>query len=122
MRLVFVHYVVEDRGSAQDMYYYARVARELGHEVVLYGPPNPASAFNYSRAVGAADGVVFIVEWTTHLQYGDTVDLARLVGRVPRRRRVVVDCDGRYNDAVRVVGDANHPDAAASRAWVGVCD
>src|SRR5262245_2401613 len=103
MRLVFVHYVVEDRGSAQDMYYYARAAREMGHEVVLYGPPNPVSSFNYSRDLGAADAVVFIVEWTTDLQFGDTVDLARLVGSVPRRRRVVIDCDGKYNDAISVV-------------------
>jgi hypothetical protein len=122
MRLMFVHYVVEDRGSAQDMYFYAQAARALGHEVALYGPPNPASAFNYSRDVGTADAVVFIVEWTTHVQHGDNVDLARLVGKVPRRRRVVIDCDGKYNDAIRVEGDVNHQSEAESRRWVEVCD
>jgi hypothetical protein len=44
------------------------------------------------------------------------------VGKVPRRRRVVIDCDGAYNDAIRVEGDANHPDAEAARRWVAVCD
>jgi hypothetical protein len=122
MRLMFVHHVVEDRGSAQDMHNYAQVARALGHEVALYGPPNGASAFNYSQDVGSVDAVIFIFEWTTHLQYGDNVDLLRLVGKVPRRRRVVIDCDGNYNDAISVVGDVNHPNAAASQRWVELCD
>jgi hypothetical protein len=51
MRLIFVHHVIEDRGSAQDMHNYVRVARSLGHEVVLYGPPDPHSAFHYSLDV-----------------------------------------------------------------------
>jgi hypothetical protein len=122
MRLMFVHYVQPDRGSAQDMHHYARAARALGHEVALYGRPTAPSPFPYSVNVGAADAVIFIFEWTTHLQYGDVLDLARLVGKVPRRRRVVIDCDGGYNDAISVEGDVNHPDAAASRRWVEACD
>jgi SAM-dependent methyltransferase len=122
MRLMFVHYVKEDRGSAQDMHHYVRAARALGHEVALYGRPKAPSAFNYSLDMGAADAVIFIVEWTTELQYGDNVDFARLVGGVPRRRRVVIDCDGGYNDAINVVGDFNHADAARARRWVEVCD
>jgi hypothetical protein len=35
---------------------------------------------------------------------------------------VVVDLDGKYNDAVKVVGDYNHPDETASRQWVEICD
>jgi hypothetical protein len=122
MQLMFVHYVIEDRGSAQDMYNYAQVARALGHEVVLYGPPNRQSAFNYSLDVDSANAVIFIFEWTTDLQYGDHLDLTRLVGKVPRERRVVIDCDGAYNDAISVVGDVNHADGAASQRWVEVCD
>src|SRR5262245_12607827 len=122
MRLVFVHHVIEDRGSAQDMFHYARVARELGHEVVLYGPAGANGPFTYSREIGPDDAVIFIFEWTTRLQFGDPWDLARLVARVPRRRRVVIDCDGKYNDAIRVVGDVNHHDPAVSREWTAVCD
>jgi hypothetical protein len=122
VRLTFVHHVVEDRGSAQDMHNYAEVARALGHDVELYGRPMPGSWFDYSQHVGHADAVVFIFEWTTTLQYGDGLDLARLVATVPRERRVVLDCDGGYNDAISVNGDVNHADAAASRHWVEVCD
>jgi hypothetical protein len=122
MRLMFVHYVYEDRGSAQDLHQLALTAREMGHEVALYGPPNPKSPFNYSLDMGSADAVIFIVEWTTDLQFGDRLDWVRLVAGVPRRRRVVIDCDGKYNDAISVLGDHNHPDARASRRWVEVCD
>jgi hypothetical protein len=122
MRLMFVHHVIEDRGSAQDMYHYAQVARLLGHEVVLYGPPHQASGFHYSLDIDSADAVIFIFEWTTGLQFGDNIDLMRLVGRLPRERRVVIDCDGKYNDAIRVAGDYNHPDVGASHQWVRICD
>src|SRR5262249_44166478 len=40
----------------------------------------------------------------------------------PRRKRVVIDCDGKYNDAISVVGDYNHANNEASRKWVEVCD
>jgi hypothetical protein len=122
MRQMFVHYVLPDRGSAQDMHHYARAARALGHEVALYGRPTGTSPFPYSVDIGSADAVIFIFEWTTHLQYGDALDLVRLAGQVPRRRRVLIDCDGAYNDPISVEGDVNHTDAAASRRWVEVCD
>src|SRR5262249_1043555 len=122
MRLLFVHYVYEDRGSAQDLHHFVLTARELGHEVALYGPPNPRSSFNFSPEVASADAVVFIFEWTTNLQFGDRLDWARLVAAVPRQRRVVIDCDGTYNAALSVVGDHTHPGAEASRRWVEVCD
>jgi hypothetical protein len=122
MRLMFVHWVVEDRGSAQDIYHYAAMAKDLGHEVALYGRPPGPSAFNYSLDVATADAVIFLNEWTTEVQYGDRMDVVRLVGNVPKERRVVVDLDGKYNDIIKVVGDYNHADEAESRRWVEVCD
>ncbi len=122
MRLMFVHYLYEDRGSAQDMHNFALTAKTMGHEVALYGPPNPKSPFNYSQDMASADAVIFIFEWTTDLQFGDRLDWVRLVGKIPRRRRVVIDCDGKYNDAISVVGDYNHADAASSRQWIDICD
>ncbi len=55
---------------------------------------------NYSIDLSGADAVVFVFEWTTDLQYGDRLDWLRLIQAVPRRRRVLIDCDGRYNDPV----------------------
>src|SRR5262245_28259447 len=121
MRLLFVYYVMNEAGSAQDVHNYARVARRLGHEVVVYGK-DPMSPFHLSKEVATADAVVFIFEWTTQLRYGDGLDLARLLDQVPRRKRIVIDCDGAYNDAITVEGDYNHKDAESSRRWVAVCD
>jgi hypothetical protein len=122
MRLVFVNWAYESHGSAQDLFHYVRVARQLGHEVTLYGKPDPASAFNYSLEVGRADAVVFIFEFTTRLTHGEKMGFCRMIGNVPRNRRVVIDCDGKYNDAIDVDGDTNHRDAAASRQWTEICD
>jgi hypothetical protein len=119
---MFVHWLYEDRGSAQDVHNYAVAARALGHEVALYGPANPKSPFNYSMDMGSADAVIFIFEWTTDLQFGDRLDWLRLVARIPRERRVVIDCDGKYNKPISVVGDYNHSSAPESRRWIELCD
>lgn len=122
MRMMFVHYVKDDRGSAQDMFQYARVAQSLGHEVVLFGSPKTPSAFHYTTDVSSADAAVFIFEWTTELQYDDLLAWTRLLSRIARSRRVVIDCDGKYNDAIQVTGDINHANGSLSRQWVEICD
>ena len=122
MRLMFIHHVLEDRGSARDMFQYARVAKALRHEVVLFGEPEGPSAFDYTTDVSSVDAAVFIFEFTTELQYGDLLAWSKLLSRIPRSRRVVIDCDGKYNDAIHVTGDINHADADLSRQWLEICD
>jgi hypothetical protein len=122
MRLMFVHYLFEDRGSAQDIYNFTLAARDLGHEIMIYGPATKNSPFNYSMDLESSDAIVFILEWTTDLQEGDALDWLRMVGRFPKRRRVVIDCDGKYNDAISVVGDYNHESQEQSRRWIQICD
>jgi len=34
----------------------------------------------------------------------------------------VIDCDGKYNDAISVIGDYNHATAEESRRWIELCD
>jgi hypothetical protein len=119
---MFVYWAFEDQGSGLLIQGYTRAARALGHEVAVYGRPNPKIPLNYSLDVESADAVVFIFEWTTRLQQGDALDLVRLMSRVPRRRRVILDGDGNYNELVRVGADYNHRDEADRRRWVEVCD
>ena len=126
MRLMFAYHLMGiragDAGSVRDIHGYARAARALGHEVVVYGPADTHPSLSLSLDVAAADAAVFVFEWTTQLREGDQLDLLRLVGGVPRARRVVLDCDGAYNDALALDGDYNHRDAAAARRWVETCD
>src|SRR5262245_57797218 len=120
MRLMFVYYAYADQGSGLVLQGYSAAARALGHEVAVYGKANPRIPLNYSLDLGSADAVVFLFEWTTCLEHGDNLDFARLVSKVPRARRVILDGDGNYNDPITVEGDSNHPDAAASRRWIDV--
>lgn len=122
MKLVFVYWGFENAGSMLDLRGYSRAARAMGHEVTVYGPPNHAFGLNYSFDLAGADAVVFIFEWTTALQFGDRLDWARLLSAVPRRRRVVIDCDGAYNDPIEFGGDYNHRTAEESRRWIDLCD
>jgi hypothetical protein len=123
---MFVYHLLALRsgtvGSAQDLYEYAQVAKGLGHEAVVYGPPDPDSPFVFSLDLDAVDVLVFVFEWTTHLRDGDQLDFTRFMTKVPRQRRIVIDCDGAYNDPLFVDGDCNHRDLASSRAWIEVCD
>jgi glycosyltransferase involved in cell wall biosynthesis len=122
MKLVFVYYAYENQGSSLDLQGYARAAREMGHEATVYGVPNAKIPLDYSIDLAGADAVVFVFEWTTDLLYGDRLDWLRLVSSVPRSRRVVIDCDGRYNDLINVHGDFNHRTDAESAAYVDFCN
>jgi hypothetical protein len=122
MKLVFVYYAYENQGSQLDLQGYARAAREMGHEVTVYGPPSTKIPLDYSEDLGGADAVVFVFEWTTSLQHGDRLTWLRLLSAVPRNRRVVIDCDGQYNDLINVNGDFNHRTEASSRDWIDFCD
>jgi hypothetical protein len=122
MKVVFVYWGYENAGSMLDLRGYARVARAMGHQVTVYGPPNPTFALDYSQRLADADAVIFVFEWTTELQYGDRLDWVRLLQVVPRRRRIIIDCDGAYNDPILFGGDYNHRAGEASRFWTAVCD
>ena len=122
MRLMFVYWAFKDQGSGLVIQGYCEAAKALGHEVAVYGRPKPDIPLNYSLDLDAADAVVFIFEWTTQLLNGDALDMVRLVNKIPRRRRVILDGDGNYNEVIHVDGDYNHRDAAGAQQWIAVCD
>ena len=138
MRLMFVYWRIGNAGSAQDILRYTEVARTLGHEVVMYAPKEAGSPFECSLDLESADAVILVFEWNLYLFPGGDkkkdyvprdglmgighLNVAKLLSRVPRERRVILDCDGMYNDAINIGGDFNHPTAEASRARVELCD
>jgi hypothetical protein len=127
MKLMFVYWAFEDQGSGLVIQGYTEAARALGHEVAVYGrwipgKVNPKIPLNYSLDIESADAVIFIFEWTTQLKPGDELDLVRLVGKVPRNRRVIIDGDGNYNGIIRVDGDYNHREPESNRLWIEICD
>lgn len=119
---MFIYWPFEDQGSGLLIRGYSEAARRSGHEVAVYGVPYSKIPLNYSLDVKPTDAVIFLFEWTTQRYYGDVLDLVRLVGKVPRHRRVILDGDGNYNDPISVDGDYNHQDGLASSGWTEICD
>lgn len=111
MRLMFFYHVGKDVGSAQTIHNYSRVAKEMGHEVAVYGRQPEGSALTYSLDVESADAVIFILESFLEPHYAGYLNLVRLMSRAPRKRRLVIDNDGLYNNLIRVGGDFSHSDA-----------
>lgn len=122
MKIAFVYWGYENAGSMLDLRGYTRAAKAMGHEVIVYGPPEWAFALDYSKDLANVDALVFVVEWTTALQFGDNVDWLRLLDAVPRDRRVVIDCDGHYNEPIWFMGDYNHRTMTLSSEWIAFCD
>jgi hypothetical protein len=109
MRLLFVSALHEFAGGALTIASYVRHAKTLGHEIVVFGEPSEAfPEVSYALDPEGFDFAVFVVNETT--DFPDLPHLARLLDAIPRERRLVVDCAGRYNDTVRVDGDLNHLD------------
>lgn len=96
---------------------YIRVGTDLGHHVALFGEPNPEfSSLPYSVDVGAFDFAVFVVYETD--DFPDLPHLARLLDRIPRERRIIIDCCGRYNETIQVEHDVNHfPRLDGHQGW-----
>jgi hypothetical protein len=122
MRLMFVYWQVGDAGSAQTIAHYCRAARGLGHQAALFAPEGSVPGIPCSLDIESADAAIFPLEWNIYLHNNEPLDLDTPVRRIPRERRVVIDCDGMYADVTRAGEDYNHLDEAASRARTELYD
>ncbi len=86
---------------------YVQVGKALGHEVAVFGEQSSDEpAIPCTLDVKNFDFVVFAVYETK--DFPDLPYLAQLLDAVPKERRVVIDCSGRYNETIRVEHDFNH--------------
>ena len=86
---------------------YVRAGRAHGHHIALFSDPiGDLPDVPTSRDPKAFDYVMFVVYETP--DFPDLPYLAHLLDAVPRERRIVVDCTGRYNDTIQVEHDFNH--------------
>jgi hypothetical protein len=86
---------------------YVRAGRKLGHEIALFADPiGDMPDVPTSRKPENFDYVMFVVYETP--DFPDLPYLAHLLDRVPRDRRIIVDCTGRFNDTLQVEHDFNH--------------
>src|SRR5262249_30676265 len=107
MRLLLVSKVDRFARAVNTITKYVRVGQELGHEVALFGEQSSATpSLPYSLDVNRFDYAVFIVYETW--DFPDLPYLAQLLDGMPKERRVIIDCIGRYNETIRVEHDFNH--------------
>lgn len=86
---------------------YVRVGSVLGHEVSVFGEQSSqVTSVPYSLEVSAFDFAVFVVY--TPADFPGLPYLARLLDGMPKDRRVIIDCSGRYNETIRIDHDFNH--------------
>lgn len=86
---------------------YVSVGKLLGHEIALFSDPiDDMPDVPTSRDPEAFDYVMFVVYETP--DFPDLPYLAHLLDRVPKERRLIVDCTGRYNETLQVEHDFNH--------------
>jgi hypothetical protein len=107
MRLLVVSKLDRSARAVSTITNYIRAGKDLGHEVAVFGEQSSEEpAVPYSLDVQAFDFVIFVVYETK--DFPDLPYLARLLDGVPKDRRVVIDCCGRFNETVRVEHDFNH--------------
>jgi hypothetical protein len=86
---------------------YVRVGKSLGHEVTLFSEPiGDMPDVPTSREPKDFDYVIFVVYETP--DFPDLPYLAHLLDGVPKERRTIIDCTGRYNETIQVEHDFNH--------------
>lgn len=107
MRILFVTKLHRFASGANTIAKYVQSAKTLGHEVAVFGKESrDFPDIGYSLDVERFDFAVFVVNEAT--DFPGLPNLARLLDGMPRDRRIIIDCSGRYNDTVCVDHDVNH--------------
>jgi hypothetical protein len=122
LRILFVTEKRLNAGSIQAVASYIAAGDKMGHAIAVYGCPDPAfPRVCFSMDASHFDFVVFILE--SNLNWLSGLRVARIVSKVPRERRAVLDADGLYNDLVRLADqDRNHAGIAARDRWRETCE
>ena len=86
---------------------YVHVGKMLGHEVAVFGEKRSEPPLvDCSLEVKKFDFAIFVIYQAS--DFPDLPYLAQLLDGMPRERRVIIDCCGRYNETIRIEHDFNH--------------
>jgi hypothetical protein len=107
MKLLIVSKLDRSARAIETITRYVRVGKTLGHEVALFAEQsNDFPDIPTSLNVKDFDFVVLVVYDAR--DFPDLPYLARLLDGVPKERRAIIDCCGRFNETIRVEHDFNH--------------
>jgi hypothetical protein len=107
MKLLLVSKLARSARAINTIAQYSRVATELGHEIAVFGEKQVEfPELQFSLDVHKFDVAVFVVYIAS--DFPDLPYLARLLDGIPKSRRVIIDCTGRFNKTIRIEHDFNH--------------
>ena len=107
MRLLLISKLHPWARAVHTIVKYVEVGQKLGHEIALFGEQiSELPSVPFSLDVDGFDYAVFVVYEAS--DFPDLPYLARLLDGMPKDRRIVIDCSGRYNETIRVEHDFNH--------------
>jgi hypothetical protein len=107
MKLLIVSKLSNTSRAISAIANYVKIGRRLRHEVAVFGEQTiDAPELPRSLDVKSFDYVIFVVFMPA--DFPDLPYLAHLLDNVPRERRLIIDCCGRYNDTIRIEHDFNH--------------
>lgn len=107
MKIVLVNTVDAWTRSVSTLHKWVQAGRALGHQVALYGAPNPdLPLLPYTTDLAGVDAGLFVVQVPS--DFPEMPGLARVLDGIPLRKRMVLDLWGRYNDTIRIEHDFNH--------------
>ncbi len=107
MKLLFISQLDCYARAVSTITKYVQVGKALGHEVAVFGERRSEPPLTeFSLDVKKLDFAIFVIYHTE--DFPDLPYLAQLLDGMPRERRVVIDCTGRYNDTIRTEHDFNH--------------
>ena len=118
LRILFIGYFQYNCGSAHALLGYARAAERLGCTL-------RASMLGFVDDIVKLKVPVADADWTPDLvalifeskQFLNPLALARIEQLVPRSRRLVIDPDGKYSEAIQVGTDTNHSTPQSHEFW-----
>src|SRR5437870_5372549 len=99
MKILFVSRLERSARAVRAITKYAEIGKRLGHEVVVFGEPRTDFPLvPHSLDIKAFDFAIFVIyeAW----DFPDLPHLAHLLDRMPKERRVIIDCTGAYNDTI----------------------
>lgn len=107
MKLLLVTGLEPYARSVATVHGYVAAGKTLGHDVRVFGEPDPRlPSLPFTTDVAGFDLVLFAIQVVQ--DFPDMPQLAWLLDRVPKERRVIVDLWARYGDTIRVDHDFNH--------------
>lgn len=107
MRLLFVSRLDRSSRAVGAITTYAAMGKRQGHEVAVFGEPRSEFPLvPHSLEAKKFDFAIFVIyeSW----DFPDLPHLANVLDGVPRERRVIIDCTGRYNETITAEHDSNH--------------